>query len=83
MQACKTQVRDRERERAITNMRDLFRGSSTLALRPYLQHYEGFSLKTIPPDHSVPQHLQGEFTLELLGLSTPFTRSRKNTPQAH
>ena len=42
-----------------------------------------FHYKPIPPDHSVPQHLQGEFTLELLGLSSPFTCSRKNTPQAH
>ena len=63
------QVRDRER--AIANTGDLFRGSSTLALRPRLQHYEGFPLESIPPDHSVPQHLQGEFTLELLGLSSP------------
>ena len=60
----------RERERAIANTGDLFRDSSTLALRPRL-HYEGFPLKSIPPDHSVPQHLQGEFTLELLGLSSP------------
>ena len=41
------------RERAIANTGDLFRGSSTLAIRPRLQHYEGFPLKTIPPDHSV------------------------------
>ena len=32
-------------ERAIANTGDLFWGSSTLALRPYLQHYEGFSLQ--------------------------------------
>jgi len=37
----------------------------------------------IPPDHLVPQHLQGVHT-RTLGLSSPFTRSRKNyTPQAH
>ena len=29
-----------------------------LTLRPRLQHYEGFPLKTIPLDHSVSQHLQ-------------------------
>ena len=34
----------RDRERAIANTGDLFRGSGTLALRPRLQHYEGFSL---------------------------------------
>ena len=56
----------RERERAITNTRDLFRGSSTLALYPRLRHYEGYPLCSIPMDHSsVPQHLQ------TLGLSSP------------
>ena len=60
----------RDRERAIANMGDLFRGSSTLALRPCLQHYEGFPLESIPPDHSVPQHLQGVHT-ETLGLTSP------------
>ena len=61
-------------------MRDLFRGSSTLALRPCLQHYEGFALKSIPLDLSVPQHLQGEFILELLRLSSPVHTA---SPQAH
>ena len=63
MQDIKTSKR--KRERTIANTGDLFRGSSTLALRPRLQHYEGFSLESIPPDHSVPQHLQA------LGLPSP------------
>ena len=44
--------------RAIANTGDLFRDSSTLALRPRLQHLKDFHYKPIPPDHSVPQHLQ-------------------------
>ena len=60
-QARYKQVRDRER--AIANTGDLFRGSGTLALRPRLQHYEGFPLKSIPPDYLVPQHLQALWTL--------------------
>jgi len=36
-------------------MGELFRGSSTLTLHPRLQHYEGFPLESIPPDHSVTQ----------------------------
>ena len=83
MQDINTSERDRERERAIANTGDLFRGSSTLALRLCLQHYEGFLLKTIPPDHSVPQHLQGVHT-RTLGLTSPLTCSRKNKhTQAH
>ena len=66
-----------DRERAIANTGALFQGSCTLALRPRLQHYEGFPLKTIPPDHSVPQHLQGVHT-RTLGLTSPLTCSRKN-----
>jgi len=58
------------RERAIANTGDLFRGSSTFALRPRLQHYEGFSLKTIPLDHSVSQHLQRVHT-RTLGPANP------------
>ena len=49
---------ERERERATAKTGDLFRGSSTLTLRPRLQHYEGFPLKMIPLDHLVSQHLQ-------------------------
>ena len=37
-------INKQEIERAIANTGDLFRGSSTLALRPRLQHYEGFPL---------------------------------------
>ena len=74
---------ERERERAIANTGELFRGSSTLALRPRLQHYEGFPLKSIPPDHSVPQHLQGVH-IRTLGHTNSFILFRKNyTPQAH
>jgi len=46
-------------------MGELFRDSSTLALRPRLQHYEGFSLKSIPLDHSMLQHLQRVHTRTL------------------
>ena len=38
---------------------------------------EGFPLKSIPPDHSVPQHLQGEFTHELETLQTQPSASSK------
>ena len=45
---------------------------------------EGFPLESIPPDHSVPQHLQGEFTLELLGLSSPRTHLKPtSSPRPH
>ena len=37
----------RDRERSIANTGDLFRGSSNLALRPRLYHYEGFPLESI------------------------------------
>ena len=40
-------------------------------------HLKDFHYKPILPDHSVPQHLQGVPT-RTLGLSSPFTRSRKN-----
>ena len=63
-------ISERQRERAIANTGDLYRSSSTLALRPRLQHYEGFPLESIPPDHSVPQHLKGVPT-RTLGLSSP------------
>ena len=60
----------RDRERTIANTGDLFRGSSTLALRPRLQHYEGILLESILPDHLVSQHLQGVHT-RTLGLTSP------------
>ena len=73
-------MRDRESN---PNTGDLFQGSSTLALRPRLQYYEGFPLESILPDHSVPQHLQGVHT-RTPGLTSPLTCSRKNKhTQAH
>jgi len=75
-------VRKRERERAITNTEDLFRESSILALCPRFQHYEGFSLKMIPQDHSVPQHLQRVHT-RTLGLTSPSPCSRKKNTRKH
>ena len=60
-------------------MRDLYRGSSTLALRPRLQHLKDFHYKLIPLDHLVPQHLQGVPT-RTLGLSSP---EHTASPLAH
>ena len=73
------QVRDRESNRKHERFVSRF---EHLALRPCLQHYEGFSLKTIPPDYSVPQHLQGVHT-RTLGLTSPLTCSRKNNIRKH
>ena len=42
MQGINTSEREREREKAIANTGELFRGSSIIALHPRLQHYEGF-----------------------------------------
>ena len=56
--------------KAIANTGELFRGSSTLALRPRLQHYEEFPLESISQDHSMSQHLQ-RVTLELLDQQVP------------
>ena len=51
-------------------MGELFRGSSTLALRSRLQHYEGFPLELIPQDRLVLQHLQRALS-RALGLTSP------------
>ena len=82
-----------ERQRAITNTGDLFQGLSTLALRPRLQHYEGFSLS-----HRITQrrNTYNGFTLELLRLTSPSLvpartthastlacRGRTSTPSSH
>ena len=56
----------RDKERAIANTGDLLRGSSTLALRPRLQHYEGFSLENDPTGSLGIETPTSEFTLELL-----------------
>ena len=80
MQDIKTQVREREQAQTWENY---FEIRAPLLYVPAFNTMKDFHYKTIPPDHLVPQHLQGEFTVELLGLSSPFTRSRKNTPQAH
>ena len=53
-------------ERAIANMGDLFRDSSTLALRPRLQHYEGFPLSNDPTGSLGAATPTSEFKLELL-----------------
>ena len=44
----KTLTRQNSSSRGNLEFKDLFRGSSTLALRPRLQHYENFSPKTDP-----------------------------------
>ena len=69
------------RERAITNMGELFRGSSTLALRPRLQHYEGFPLESIQQDHPVPQHLQRVHTRTLGLTSRSLVPARATQPE--
>ena len=56
---------EREREKEIANTKDLFRGSSTLALRPRLQHYEGFPLKTDTTGLLGAATPTSEFILEL------------------
>ena len=43
---------------------------------------EGFPLKSIPPDHSVPQHLQGVPT-RTLGLSSPSLVPARTTHRKH
>ena len=54
-----------EREQSQTQ-ENLFRGSSTLAQRPRLQHYEGFSLKNVPTGSLGAATPTTKFTLELL-----------------
>ena len=73
MQDIKTSERQRQSNR---NTGELFRCLSTLALCPHLQYYEGFPLESIPPDHSVSQHLQGVHT-RTFGPTCPLTCSRK------
>ena len=72
---------EREREWAIANTGDLFQGSSTLALCPRLQHYEGFSLKLIPLDTRC-RNSYNKFTLELQTCKS-LTCSRKNNTRKH
>ena len=77
-------INKKEIEREQSQTREIcFEVRAHLLYVPAFNTMKDFHYKPIPPDHSVSQHLQGEFTLELLGLSSPFTCSRKNTPQAH
>ena len=70
-----------EREMSNTNTGDLFRGSSTLALRSRLQHYEGFPLKR---SHMITRcrNTYNKLPQELLDPQV-LTCSRKNNTRKH
>ena len=73
----------RERERAITNTRDLFRGSSTLALHPRLRHTKDFHYNRSQWITRC-RNTYNEFPLELLGLSLVRThRKPTSSPRPH
>ena len=67
---------ERQRERNRKHERFILRFEHTCSTSPP-STLEGFPLKSIPPDHSVPQYLQGVHT-RTLGLTSPLTCSRKN-----
>ena len=76
------QVRDREREREQSQTRDIcFEVRAHLLYNPAFT-LERFSLKSIPPDHSVPQHLQGVPTRTLELSSPSLVPEHTASPQA-
>ena len=75
MQDINKRQRERERESNRKHKGFVSRFEHTCSTSLPSTH-EGFSLKSIPPDHLVPQHLQA------LGLPSPYTRKPHKLAEA-
>ena len=81
MQDIKTSERQREREQSQT--REIcFEVRAPLLYVPAFNTMKDFHYKPIPPDHSVPQHLQGVHT-RILGLTSRSLVPSRTTHRKH